>query len=219
MNDPSNVMSKVRRSLGRSVPLTTPPTPPALTEPLIRLVLSDIGLPALFAKKAEENKISVTPIRVDDLHAALIAFLKERFVQTVALPRSKFLERIEIPRAMREANFGVRMWDEMTLDELYDVDASVTDVWRAVAETGSLVIKPSPGHGRALSLVPPLHVAIVEPKNCVGDLIDLFEVVEKDHTPRSALHIISGPSKTADIEMNLVTGVHGPGKVKVFLLT
>lgn len=218
MNDPSNVLQKVRRSLGRSAPLSTPPIPPMLDEPLIRLVLSDIGLPELFAKKAEENKIAVERLRVDDLHERLVTFLKERFVQSVALPRSKFLERIGVPQALRDAHLGVKLWDEMTLDELYDVDAGVTDVWKVVAETGSLVIKPSPEHGRALSLVPPLHVAIVEPKNCVGDLIDLFELIEREKTERSAFHIISGPSKTADIEMNLVTGVHGPGKVKVFLL-
>lgn len=217
MNDPSNVLDKVRRSLGRSAPLTTPPVPPALSEPLIRLVLSDIGLPKLFEKKAKENKIGVTPLRVDDLTASLASFLHGKNVKTVAVPQSSLLEKIGVPAALREAGFVVSVWDEMTIDDLYDIDASVTDVWRAVAETGSLVVRASPGHGRALSLVPPLHVAIVEPKNCVGDLIDLFELA-KASGDASAFTIISGPSKTSDIEMNLVIGVHGPEKVHVFLL-
>ncbi len=217
MNDEHNVIAKVRKSLGRTAPLSAPPIPPPLDEPLVRLVLSDIRLPALFEKKALENKIGVTALRVDNLHEQLVAFLKAQQVKSIMLPKSKFFERLEIPRVLREAGFKVKIWDEMTLDETYDFDAAVTDVWRAVAETGSLVMRASVEHGRALSLVPPLHVAIVEPKNCVGDLIDLFELVNKEGNA-SATVIISGPSKTSDIEMNLVVGVHGPVQVHVFLL-
>ncbi|MDB5324629.1 MAG: Lactate utilization protein [Phycisphaerales bacterium] len=217
MNDPSNVLGKVRRSLGRTAPLTRAPVPPSLSEPLIRLVLSDIGLPQLFEKKALENKIGVTPLRVDDLAAELVAFLHSKHVKTVAVPKSAFLDRIGAVDALRAAGFVVSTWDEMTVDDMYDVDASVTDVWKAVAETGSLVVRASPEHGRCLSLIPPLHVAIVEPKNCVADLIDLFETATASGDA-SAFTIITGPSKTSDIEMNLVIGVHGPEKVHVFLL-
>ena len=108
-------------------------------------------------------------------------------------------------------------WDQSTLDAAYDLDCGVTDVYAAVAETGSLVIVPTPGHGRALSLVPPIHVAIVEPANIVPDLIDLLEKISAG--PRVPnITIITGPSKTADIEGALVTGVHGPGVVRVFLV-
>ena len=217
MHDASNVLGKIRRSLGRREPLTTPPTPPELDEPIVRLVLSDIGLPQLFAKKAAESKIGVTPLRVDDLAESLATFLREKNVKTVAIPKSSFLERLGVPEALRAGGFVVSVWDEMTRDDLFDIDASVTDVWRVVAETGSLVVRASAGHGRSLSLVPPLHVAIVEPKNCVADLVDLFELA-KTSGDASAFTIISGPSKTSDIEMNLVIGVHGPEKVHVFLL-
>ncbi|HEX8342703.1 MAG TPA: LUD domain-containing protein [Tepidisphaeraceae bacterium] len=217
MHDEKNVLQKVSHSLGRLKPVDRPPAPPHLDEPLVRLVLSDIGLPALFQKKALESKIGVTPVRVEALHEELVAHLKQLKVRSVMLPRSRFLERLEIAKALQAAGFVTRHWDEITLDEAYEFDASVTDVYRVIAETGSLVMRASPTHGRALTLVPALHVAIVEPKNCVGDLIDLLELLEKDNTS-SGTFIISGPSKTADIEMNLVTGVHGPGKVQVFLL-
>lgn len=216
MHDENGVIEKVRRSLNR-VPGQSVPPAPVLDEPNVRLVLSDIGLPALFEKRAKENKIGVTPLRVEALHEELVSYLKSKGVKSIAMPKSKFLDRLEIERVLRDAGFVVKVWGQMTLDEVYDVDASVTDVWRAVAETGSLVMRPSPEHGRSLSLVPPLHVAIVEPKNCVGDLIDLFELTSAD-SDASATVLISGPSKTADIEMNLVTGVHGPGVVQVFLL-
>lgn len=216
MQDENSVIDKVRKALGRT-PDQKPPPPPVLDEPNVRLVLSDIGLPALFEKRAMENKIGVTSLRVESLHEHLIGYLRSKGVRSVVIPRSRFLDRLEIGRALQDAGFTVKVWGDITLDEVYEVDASVTDVWRVVAETGSLVVRASPDHGRSLSLVPPLHVAIVEPKNCVGDLIDLFELATSE-PDASAMVIISGPSKTADIEMNLVTGVHGPGVVQVFLL-
>ena len=106
----------------------------------------------------------------------------------------------------------------MTADEAYDFDAGVTEVDYAVAETGTLVIRHRPEHGRLLSLVPFVHVAVVEPKKLLPDLIDLFEVLAKEGSG-SGVTMISGPSKTADIEMNTVTGVHGPNVVKAFLLS
>ncbi len=220
MNDDHGVLQKVRNSLGRTA-TRVPPAPPELDEPNVRLVLSDIGLPALFEKKAKENKIGVTALRVESLHEELVAYLKARHVKSIAIPVSKLLQKLEIERVLRDAGFVVKVWGQMSLDDVYEVDASVTDVWRAVAETGSLVMRASAEHGRALSLVPPLHVAIVEPKNCVGDLIDLFELTGSEaasNNAPSATVIITGPSKTADIEMNLVIGVHGPGVVHVFLL-
>jgi L-lactate dehydrogenase complex protein LldG len=87
----------------------------------------------------------------------------------------------------------------------------------AIAETGSLVIKSSAQHGRAISLVPIVHVAIVEAKNCIADLLDLMELLGKEGVGNN-VSIITGPSKTADIEGALVTGVHGPGEVQVFIL-
>jgi L-lactate dehydrogenase complex protein LldG len=92
----------------------------------------------------------------------------------------------------------------------------VTEVTYAVAETGSLIIRATPQHGRALSLVPPVHVAVVQPKQILPDLVDLFEQLAREGADNTV--IITGPSKTADIELTLVTGVHGPGVVHVFIL-
>ena len=103
----------------------------------------------------------------------------------------------------------------MTADQAYDFDAGLTEVDYAVAETGTLVIRHRPEHGRLLSLVPFVHVAIVQPKQILPDLIDLFETLAREGSG-SGVSMISGPSKTADIEMNTVTGVHGPNVVKAF---
>src|SRR3954451_22119523 len=177
-SEPTNtVLDRVRRALGRTEPLKTPPTPPVIREPVARLVHSDIGLPELFAKRAADNKMHVDHAGADEVAARVVAFLQAKDLKRIALPVSPLLERLGIPAALRAAGIEARTWDQMTLDELYDMDASVTDVTYAVAGTGSLVIKSSAQHGRALSLVPLVHVAIVEPRNCIADLLDLMEIL------------------------------------------
>ena len=214
---PDPVLDRVRKALGRAHPLTTPPTPPAIREPVARLVHSDIGLPELFAKRAADNKMHVDLAYSEEIAGRTVAFLKAKNLHRIALPVSPLFEKLGIPAALRNAGLDARTWDGMTLDELYDFDASLTDVTYAVAETGSLVIRSSQQHGRALSLVPLVHVAIVEPRNCVPDLLDLFEVLGREGVGNNVT-IVTGPSKTADIEGALVVGVHGPGEVQVFVL-
>jgi len=214
-NDKNDVMTKVRHALGRPDGVKEAPIPPELPEHIVRLVQSEIGLGELFARRAEENKMHVVGVRVEELVAKVVEYLRSAGCLRIALPKSAFLERLGVVEGLKRAGFEARTWNEMTLDELYEYDCGVTDVYAAVAETGSLVIKNSPEHGRALSLVPAVHVAIVEPKNLVADLVDFFEKLERDG---GGATIITGPSKTADIEMDLVVGVHGPGKVQIFML-
>ena len=212
-----DLIHKVRTALGRSGPLTAPPTPPLLDEPLTRLVHTEIGLPALFAQRAIENKMDVESLRVDDLPDRVIAYLQSKGLSSVATPVSPFLEKVGVADALHRHAFKVGRWDQLTMDQLFDYDAGLTDVHYAVAETGSLVVRSTPTHGRALSLIPPLHIAVVEPRNILPDLVDLFDKLARDGAGTGTA-IITGPSKTADIEMNLVQGVHGPGTVKVFVL-
>jgi len=211
-------MDKVRRSLKREQPLTAAPVPPVISEPIARLVSSDIGLPELFAERAGELKMKVEKVRIDDLADQLAAFLQSVGSKRVMLTDTSVVKSLELVEFLSARGIVAKYWSQITLDESYDFDAGVTEVDYAVAETGTLVIRHRPEHGRAISLVPFVHVAIVQPKNFVPDLIDLMERLDKDGTG-SGVTMISGPSKTADIELNVVTGVHGPNIVKAFILS
>jgi L-lactate dehydrogenase complex protein LldG len=213
----SDVLANVRRALGRAEPLRTPPVPPKIDEPVARLVYSDLGMAELFEKRATAQKMLVGVLRVDDLLAEMAAFLRQTKSKRVMLSDTALLKRLEAGDYLDEHGFEARYWSGLTADESYDYDAGVTEVDFAVAETGSLVIRHRPEHGRLLSLVPFVHVAVVEPKHFVPDLIDLFERLAQEGCG-SGVTMISGPSKTADIEMNTVTGVHGPNIVKAFVL-
>ncbi len=93
----------------------------------------------------------------------------------------------------------------------------------AVAETGTVVIMPRKGLSRLVSLVPPVHLALVRPQDVVETLADLFLLRRLQFHSNygemgSYLNFITGPSRTADIESTLVVGVHGPKEVHLVLL-
>ncbi len=98
------------------------------------------------------------------------------------------------------------------------IDAAVTTTRGAIAETGSLILWPSSDEPRLMSLVPPVHIALVD----TSRIHDTFAQVLRDEDwaagmPPNAL-LISGPSKTADIEQTLAYGVHGPKRLIVVLI-
>ena len=212
-----SVLQRVREALGRKAPLSEPPIPPSIDEPIVRLVFSDIGLTDLFTKRATEMKMLVEPVRVDELTEKMTAFLFENHCDRIMLSATPLLEQLNLTENLNSRGFHAQSWRDMTADSAYDFDAGVTEVDYAIAETGTLVIRHRPEHGRLLSLVPFVHVAVVQPKNFLPDLVDLFERLGTDGTG-GGVTLISGPSKTADIEMNVVTGVHGPNVVRVYVL-
>jgi L-lactate dehydrogenase complex protein LldG len=97
------------------------------------------------------------------------------------------------------------------------VDAGITTCLGGIADTGSLVLRPSPEEPRLLSLVPPLHLVLLDPARIWDTLLQaLGELGWASGMPPNAV-VISGPSKTADIEQTLAYGVHGPKRLVVVL--
>jgi L-lactate dehydrogenase complex protein LldG len=103
-------------------------------------------------------------------------------------------------------------------DQLFDgVDASLTLARGAVAETGSLILWPTPSEPRLMSLVPSLHFVLLD----VGTIhADFYSAMTTEGwssgMPTNAL-LICGPSKTADIQQTLAYGAHGPRELVVLL--
>ena len=102
-----------------------------------------------------------------------------------------------------------------------NADIGITGVDYAIAETGSAVLLPRKGVSRVVSLLPPVHIAVVESGQVLPSLDELFTLRRQDFIDGdlgSYMNLISGPSRSADIEYQLVTGVHGPGEVHMVLL-
>lgn len=103
-------------------------------------------------------------------------------------------------------------------DELaafFSADVGVSGVDHVIAETGTIVLATRRDQPRSLSLLPPVHIAVARREQILADLFDLFD----GSAPPACLSLITGPSKTGDIELKLVTGVHGPGEVHLVLVT
>jgi L-lactate dehydrogenase complex protein LldG len=210
-------LAHVSKSLGRDAIPTSVPPPPAIDERVARLVAPGDDLSLRFTANAAAAKLHVHPSQFDALAADVVAYCREANHKTAVVTRCERFESAGLIDALRAAGVTANYWDETTLDASYEVDVGITDVWAAVAETGSLVVKSSAAHGRATSLVPPYHVCVVGREQIVPDLIDAMRRVKAEGVGTGVV-FITGPSKTSDIEMNLVVGVHGPGAVEVFLV-
>ncbi|HEX4594878.1 MAG TPA: lactate utilization protein [Bryobacteraceae bacterium] len=97
-------------------------------------------------------------------------------------------------------------------------DIGITSADYALAETGTLVMLASKQEARLVSLLPPVHVAVVPRSRIVANLDELLTLLPKPAEQTSSMVLITGPSRTADIEQILVRGVHGPGEVYVVIV-
>ncbi len=131
------------------------------------------------------------------------------------------LTRQSVGVAVMDSSLGTAK--EVLRQKAADADLGITGVDYAIAETGSAVVLPRPGLSRLVSLLPPVHLAVVRPHQVVDSLEDLFILrrlayYRGDGDMGSYMNFITGPSRTADIEQTLVIGVHGPKEVHLVIL-
>ncbi|SHF69048.1 L-lactate dehydrogenase complex protein LldG [Modicisalibacter ilicicola DSM 19980] len=169
----------------------------------------------------------ITSVHGEVIHAdrsnwadALTQVLTDKGVKRLGVGREH-----PVAREAREALAGgavelidverdIETWQREQFETL---EAGLTSTRGGIAETGSLWLWPTPDEPRRLSLVPPLHIAVLD-----ADVIEdtLFDVIAShdwaNNMPTNAL-LISGPSKTADIEQTLAYGVHGPRELVILV--
>jgi L-lactate dehydrogenase complex protein LldG len=104
--------------------------------------------------------------------------------------------------------------------DLFNYDVGITMAQAAIAETGTLVLEAEAERHRLVSLLPPVHIAIVYSRDIVwtiGDALSQLHGNEPEQMSR-AITFITGPSRTADIELTLTVGVHGPKELHVIVI-
>lgn len=107
---------------------------------------------------------------------------------------------------------------EESKDLLFKIDSAITSTRGGIAETGSLILWPSPEEPRLMSLIPPIHIAVLHAETIHNTFWDAMTNECWDSKMPSNVLLISGPSKTADIEQTLVYGVHGCKELVVLLI-
>jgi L-lactate dehydrogenase complex protein LldG len=169
------------------------PAPPAAAVPR-RTPDPGADLVGLFCERVADYRAVVERCTPDDLVGRVAA----------ALPAGA---RIVVPDGLDLAVPGAVPDDDLSAADLDALDGVVTRARLGIAETGTIVLDHGPGQGRrALTLVPDLHVCIVDADQVVADVPDAFAVLD----PARPLTWVSGPSATSDIELDRVEGVHGP---------
>lgn len=98
------------------------------------------------------------------------------------------------------------------------MDCGITTSHAAIADTGSVILIPSPAEPRLLSLAVPVHLVLVETGRLFPTLLDFIDGGEYQADPPTNLVLVSGASRTADIELTLAIGVHGPCELLVALI-
>ena len=216
------LLARVRAAV-RAQPVTVATVP---DQTVVRRIPRDRAglseLTELFAAKAAAVGMRVT--RADDagLDATLTKLLEKRGKTIVAVRDAHLAARATTAVNAARAHLAPNDND----DVLFDCEVGITDVDAAIAESGSIVVSTN-GRIRNAWITPPVHIAIVRASQIIPDLVDLFEsrpdasqpdASHPDALDAASTTIITGPSKTADIEGVLVTGVHGPAVVEIVLV-
>jgi L-lactate utilization protein LutC len=122
-----------------------------------------------------------------------------------------------IDKALNGRTF-IRASEPFSREAIATTEAGITSADYALADTGSLVIFSESNESRLLTLLPPCHIAVIDSSRIVPSLDDVLRLRTLPGAESSAMVVITGPSRTADIEMRLVRGVHGPGEIHVIIV-
>ena len=177
------------------------------------------SLMALFESAARAWRADVLRARHDDWPQAVRAALDARGCARVALgtrgARQPTLVGALHGLQVRCFEQPLQQWKA----ELFDtIDAGITGTLAGVADTGTLVLRPDAQEPRTLSLVPPVHVAVLMASTLHASLSAALRALAPQADMPTNLLLVSGPSKTADIQQTLAYGAHGPKELVIVLV-
>ncbi len=203
-----------------------PPAPPRPLHYQPVMPLDDDAPEALLARfSAELGALKGTVSVVDDEAAALdcvLSLLAEHDARSVLAWDWQHIPLPGLAAALAGAGITTLRPTPDNREACEAAEAGISGVDAAIASTGSLVVSTGPGRGRLATLLPPLHVALLRQEQMLPDMEAWVAQQRADGLAqlgaRSNWCIITGPSRTADIEKNLVLGVHGPGVLQVIVL-
>ena len=169
--------------------------------------VQNVNLVERFSQELETVGGHAYRVEQNELSSRLIGFLKERDINAAMIWDS--ISGLD-GSALSEA--GVRV--ERSVDPT--LKAGITGALSVIAETGTLVIPSGKGQPLSASLLAEFHIAIIHSSQIVWSLDEALQ--KKEVRNASAVALVTGPSRTADIEMTLTIGVHGPKELHVFVV-
>eukprot|EP01034_Spumella_vulgaris_P010272 gene10272-13031_t len=171
-----------------------------------------------FIRHARSWRAEVIETTLADWPEALQALLRARAPrQLFAGPGSEIAETLKSCVPSQQLRWFDREIAALK-PELFAADAGITTTLGGIAASGSLLVRPSIAEPRTLSLVPPLHIALLRESQLQDSLLSAMRHYGWASAMPSNLLTITGPSKTADIQRMLVYGAHGPRELVILLL-
>ncbi|MBN2369310.1 MAG: LUD domain-containing protein [Vicinamibacteria bacterium] len=201
----------VRRALGRDAR-----SPLAIRPPIVAPRTAGDHAAEMDRLLTEIDALCGVAERLDAyaIGGALKRLVAEQGVRRASLWPTPRLQALRIEDRLRQHGVEI-VSPRADKNDLAGCDLGVTEVDFALPETGTLCLLSSPDKPRAVSLLPRIHLAILDGGALRADLHQVFAEA-KNH---SCLILISGPSRTADIELTVTLGVHGPSALHVWALS
>lgn len=172
-----------------------------------------------FCLHLEANHAQVIKVAESDIAEVVAAQLKQRAINTLLYGKNNAycsaIESLENQLKLKAYDFSI---DDNKEALFIGYPAAVSSSRCAIAATGSIVLWPDENEPRTLSLVPPVHFVIVDANSIYADFSTLIQEQQWQNKLPTNVVLISGPSKTADIQQTLAYGAHGPKELVVLLL-
>lgn len=229
MSGRAEFLDNVRRLTGRdsSVPVV-PPDATGLSVSNTDAVAESEQAKAVAAERAGElfeaaaaaaETAGWTVHRLDSIEQVanrVIRICREREIESTLSSAHEVLDRAGVNDALNTARISaevLKSGEQETKPAAFSVGAGITGTDWFLAESGTLVLHPRGGVSRLVSLAPPIHIAVIEQGQVLPSLDELFAIERAAHidgTLTSSVNLISGPSRTGDIEATIIKGIHGP---------
>lgn len=173
--------------------------------------------PFIFENKAETYCENLAAIgancksfnNLKDARNEVENLIVKKSAKTVAISDSDSVTRIA-------STINADFIQKASAEELFDCEIGITSAQFGIAETGTLVIESDKEFNRLTSLIPPVHICILEASKLRNNLGEVLAELGKDLS--KSVTFITGQSRTSDIELTLALGVHGPKELFVFIV-
>ena len=206
-----SILGSIRTHLAASAPFNDHFVNPANPVILSKIDSTPRSLPELFKECVEF--VAGHCIITTDITDVLSRIITDLNGQRIAISDDPEVKRLLYATDLEIEELGIAP----DAHDIFRFDVGISTAQAAIADTGTLILDSACERHRLVSLVPPVHIAIINASAIVETLSDALTLLQKDKEISPAVTFITGPSRTADIELTLAIGVHGPQELFVIV--